>query len=85
VVDLKLGLPPKQRTVKVSVDLLELLKQELDAYAAEHSKFYSEPVETKALIPRTLEASLRADRGWFSRGKQRRLEQDGQRRTNSTN
>jgi hypothetical protein len=79
VADLKLGPLPKQTTVKVIIELPELLKEELDAYAAEHGKLY-EPVETKALIPHMLEAFLRADRAWCSRRKQRRQEQNGQRR-----
>jgi hypothetical protein len=70
VADLKLGPLPKQSTVKVTIVLPELLKAELDAYAAEHSKLY-EPVETAALIPHMLEAFLRADRAWCSRRKQR--------------
>jgi hypothetical protein len=70
VADLKLGPLPKQSTVKVTIELPELLKEELDAYAAEHGKLY-EPVETKALIPHMLEAFLRADRAWCRRRKQR--------------
>ena len=56
--------------MKITIELPELLKEELNAYAAEHSKLY-EPVETKALIPHILEAFLRADRAWCSRRKQR--------------
>jgi hypothetical protein len=83
VVDLKLGPLPEHSTAKVTIELPELLKEELDAYAAEHSKLY-EPVETKALIPHMLEAFLRADRAWCSRRKQREQEQNGQRRPSST-
>jgi hypothetical protein len=36
--------------VRVTIVLLESLKEELDAYAAEQSRLY-EPVETAALIP----------------------------------
>jgi hypothetical protein len=75
--DLKLGPLPKQSAVKVSIMLPELLKEELDAYAAEHSRLY-EPVETAALIPHMLEAFLRADRGWRNRRKQMEREQTGQ-------
>jgi hypothetical protein len=71
VADLKLGPLPKHSTVKITIELLELLKEELDAYAAEHGKLY-EPVETKVLIPHMLEAFLRADRAWCSRRKQTR-------------
>ncbi|MBV9066811.1 MAG: DUF2274 domain-containing protein [Methylobacteriaceae bacterium] len=46
----------------------EPLKEELDAYAAEHGKLYG-PIETVALIPHMLEAFIRADRGWRSRRK----------------
>jgi hypothetical protein len=79
VADLKLGPLPKQSIVKVTIVLPELLKAELDAYAAEHSKLY-EPVETAALIPHMLEAFLRADRAWCKHRKQRTQEQNGRRR-----
>jgi hypothetical protein len=77
VADLKLGPLPKQSTAKVTIVLPELLKEELDAYAAEHSKLY-EPVETAALIPHMLEAFLHADRGWCKHRKQRGQGQTGQ-------
>jgi hypothetical protein len=83
VADLKLGPLPKHTTVKVTIVLPELLKEELDAYAAEHSKLY-EPVETAALIPHMLEAYLRADRAWCSRRKQRGQMQTDRRRASST-
>jgi hypothetical protein len=83
VADLKLGPLPKQSTVKVTIVLPELLKEELDAYAAEHSRLY-EPVETLVLIPHMLEAFLRADRAWCSRRKQRGQEQTDRRRANPT-
>jgi hypothetical protein len=67
--DLKLGPLPNQKTVRVTIMLAEPLKDELDAYAAEHSRLY-EPVETAALIPHMLEAFLRTDRAWCSRRKQ---------------
>jgi hypothetical protein len=70
VADLKLGPLPKQNMVKVTIVLPELLKEELDAYAAEHSRLYG-PVETAALIPHMLEKFLRTDRAWCSRRKQR--------------
>ena len=81
--DLKLGPLPKQSTVKVTVLLSELLKEELDAYAAEHSRLY-EPVETAALIPHMLEAFLRADRAWCNHRKQRGQGKSGQQRAKST-
>jgi hypothetical protein len=68
---------------KVTIVLSELLKEELDAYAAEHSKLY-EPVETVAMIPHMLEAFLRADRAWCGRRKQMRQARTSQRRTKST-
>ena len=77
--DLKLGPLPKQTAAKVTIVLPEPLKEELDAYAAEHSRLY-EPVETAALIPHMLEAFLRTDRAWCSRRKQMRQAQTGQRR-----
>jgi hypothetical protein len=83
VADLKLGPLPKQSTAKVTIELLEPLKEELDAYAAEHSKLYG-PVETKALIPHMLEAFLRTDRAWCSRRKQRGQGQNDRRRASPT-
>jgi hypothetical protein len=68
VADLKLGRLPKQGTVRLTIVLSEPLKEELDAYAAEHGKLY-EPIETTALIPHMLEAFIRTDRGWRSRRK----------------
>jgi hypothetical protein len=67
--DLKLGPLPNQKTVRVTIMLAEPLKDELDAYAAEHSRLY-EPVETAALIPHMLEAFMRSDRAWRSGRKQ---------------
>jgi hypothetical protein len=82
VADLKLGPLPRQSTVRLTIVLLEPLKEELDAYAAEHSRLY-EPVETAALIPHMLQAFLRTDRAWCSRRKQRGQAQTGQRRVSS--
>jgi hypothetical protein len=67
--DLKLGPLPNQKTVRVAIMVPEPLKEELDAYAAAHSRLYG-PVETAALIPHMLEAFLRTDRAWCSRRKQ---------------
>jgi hypothetical protein len=77
--DLKLGPLPRQSTVRLTIVLIEPLKEELDAYAAEHSRLY-EPVETAALIPHMLQAFLRTDRAWCSRQKQRRQAQASQHR-----
>jgi hypothetical protein len=79
VADLKLGPLPSQSTVRLTIVLLEPLKEELDAYAAEHSRLY-EPVETAALIPHMLQAFLRTDRAWCSHQKQRRQAQASQHR-----
>ena len=77
--DLKLGPLPNQKMVRVTVMLPEVLKEELDAYAAEHSRLY-EPVQIAALIPHMLQAFLRTDRAWCSRRKQRGQAQASQRR-----
>jgi hypothetical protein len=69
VADLKLGPLPRQSTVRLTIVLMEPLKEELDAYAAEHSGLY-EPVETAALIPHMLEAFMRSDRAWRGGRKQ---------------
>jgi hypothetical protein len=79
VADLKLGRLPKQGAVRLTIVLSEPLKEELDAYAAEHSKLY-EPIETTALIPYMLEAFVRTDRGWRSRRKRSERVRNGQRR-----
>ena len=81
--DLKLGRLPKQGTVRITIVLPEPLKEELDRYAAEHSRLY-EPVETAALIPHMLEAFIRTDRGWRSRRKRTKQAQSSQRRANPT-
>jgi hypothetical protein len=70
VADLKLGPLPNQKMVRVTIMLPEPLKEELDAYAVEHSRLYG-PVETAALIPHMLQAFLRTDRSWCSRRKRR--------------
>jgi hypothetical protein len=67
--DLKLGPLPNQKTVRVTIMLPEPLKEELDAYAAAHSRLYG-PAETAALIPHMLEAFMRSDRAWGWRRKQ---------------
>ena len=74
--DLKLGPLPRQTTVRLTIVLLEPLKEELDAYAVEHSRLYG-PVETAALIPHMLEAFLRADRAWCKHHKRRGQGQTG--------
>ena len=81
--DLKLGRLPKQGTVRITIVLSEPLKEELDRYAAEHSKLY-EPVETATLIPHMLEAFIRTDRGWRGRRKRTEQVQTGQRRASPT-
>jgi hypothetical protein len=68
--------------VRLTIVLLEPLKEELDAYAVEHSRLY-EPVETAALIPHMLQAFLRTDRAWCSRWKTERQAQRDQRRVSS--
>lgn len=64
--DLKLGPLQKVRYVRKTVLLPEPLNDELEAYAAEHSRIY-EPVEAVVLIPLMLKDFLRTDRGWRSR------------------
>ena len=63
---LKLGPLPKVGMARITFSLPEPLKEELDLYAAEHSRVY-EPVEAATLIPHMLESFLRSDRGWRSR------------------
>jgi hypothetical protein len=79
VADLKLGPLPKHRTVRIPIVVSEPLKEELDAYAAEHTRVHGEPVETPELIPHILETFLRTDRAWCSRRKQMKRTAIGQR------
>lgn len=81
--DLKLGRLPKQGTVRLTIVLSETFKDELDAYAAEHSRLYG-PVETAALIPHMLEAFIRTDRGWRSRRNRTDQVENGHRRAAPT-
>jgi len=80
VADLKLGPLPKQKTVKVPIVLSEPLKEELDAYAAEHNRLYGQSTKTAELIPHMLETFLRTDPGWCRLRKQKGQGQIGQRR-----
>ena len=64
--DLKLGPIPKAGTLRMSVILPELLKAELDLYAAEYSRLHGE-ADAATLIPHMLESFLRSDRGWRGR------------------
>lgn len=82
--ELRLGRLPKVGVVRVTITLPEPLKEELDQYAAEHSRLY-EPVDTAALIPHMLEGFVRSDRGWRSRkGKAGRGRQHPVSRTSGT-
>ncbi len=56
--DLKLGRLPKVGLVRMTISIPEPLKEELDRYAAEHSRLY-EPVDAATLIPHMLEAFIR--------------------------
>ncbi len=55
--DLKLGRLPKVGLVRMTISIPEPLKEELDRYAAEHSRLY-EPVDAATLIPHMLEAFI---------------------------
>jgi len=63
---LKLGPLPKVGMTRMTFSLPEPLREELDLYAAEHSRLF-EPVEAATLIPHMLESFLRSDRGWRSK------------------
>jgi hypothetical protein len=64
--DLKLGRLPKVGLVRMTISISEPLKEELEHYAAEHSRLY-EPVDAATLIPHMLESFVRSDRGYRSR------------------
>ena len=64
--DLKLGRLPKAGLVRMTISISEPLKEELERYAAEHSRLY-EPVDAVTLIPHMLESFIRSDRGYRSR------------------
>jgi hypothetical protein len=69
--------------MRVPIVLAEPLKEELDAYAAEHGRLHGDPIETAELIPHILETFLRTDRAWCSHRKQMRQAQSGRRRVDS--
>lgn len=82
--DLRLGRLPKVGVVRITIILSEPLKEELDQYAAEHSRLY-EPVDTAALIPHMLECFIRSDRGWrASKAKASRARERGTSPASST-
>lgn len=64
--DLKLGPIPKAGTARLSITLPEVLKAELDLYAAEYSRLHGE-ADAATLIPHMLESFPRSDRGWRGR------------------
>jgi hypothetical protein len=74
--DLKLGRLPKVGVVRLTTAMPEPLKEELDRYAAEHSRLY-EPVDAAALVPHMIEAFIRSDRGYRSRRAQAARVQSG--------
>ena len=77
--DLKLGRLPKVGLVRMTIGISEPLKEELDRYAAEHSRLYG-PVDAATLIPHMLEAFIRSDRGYRSRRAQSERGKTRQRR-----
>jgi hypothetical protein len=78
--DLKLGLLPKQRTVRITVVLCEPLKDERDAHAAEHRRLCEhESVETAALMPHVREVFIGADCAWCGRQKPTKRALNGRR------
>src|SRR5438105_12298998 len=77
--DLKLGRLPKVGLVRMTIGIPEPLKEELDRYAAEHSRLY-EPVDAATLTPHMLEAFIRSDRGYRSRRAQSERGKTRQRR-----
>lgn len=82
--DLKLGRLPKVGVVRITIAMPEPLKEELDRYAAEHSRLY-EPVDAAALIPHMIEAFIRSDRGYRARKAQAARGQGRQRGAGSAN
>src|SRR3954452_10257643 len=63
---LQLGRLPKSGMVRLHVSIPEILKEELDRYAAEYSALY-EPADAATLIPHMLESFIRSDRGYRRR------------------
>jgi len=64
--ELKRGRLPKVGLVRMTIGIPEPLKEELDRYAAEHSRLYG-AVDAATLIPHMLDAFIRSDRGYRSR------------------
>jgi hypothetical protein len=82
--DLKLGRLPKAGLVRLTISISEPLKEELERYAAEHSRLY-EPVDAATLIPHMLESFIRSDRGYRSRRAQSDQGNTRQRRSATAN
>ncbi len=78
--DLKLGRLPKAGLVRMTINLSEPQKEELDRYAAEHSRLF-EPVDAATLVPHIIEAFIRSDRGYRSRKAQSERGKNRQRGT----
>ncbi len=69
---LRLGPLPKTESVKVTISMPVVLKEQLEHYAALHSQLHGETVEVTGLIPHMLESFVSKDRG-FQR--QRKIKQ----------
>jgi hypothetical protein len=66
VADLKLSLLPNQTPARIAIDIPEALKEELDAFAAEHGWRHNRPGKTSELMPEF----LGRDHGWRGYAKQ---------------
>ncbi len=61
---LRLGPLPRTETVKLTIALPVVLKEQLDRYAELHSSAWNEPVDAASLIPHMLSEFIEHDRGF---------------------
>ncbi len=61
---LRLGPLPRTETVKLTIALPVVLKEQLDRYAELHSSAWNETVDVASLIPHMLSEFIEHDRGF---------------------
>lgn len=74
---LSLGPVPKSESVKLTIVVSALLRDDLDRYAALHSEFHGTPVDATTLVPLMLETFIARDKG-FRAARTRRASPSGE-------
>jgi hypothetical protein len=72
---LRLGPVPKVTMTKMTFSCTTILKNELERYAAMHSKIHQTPVDAAALIPLMLAAFMEQDQAFKRAGRPDRRSQ----------